>query len=75
VKVKGWKTMDTGLSYETSLARKLHLQTQLSVNNLFDEHYASMILINAPSFAGRDPRYYYPALPRNLALSVRLRWE
>jgi iron complex outermembrane recepter protein len=75
VKVKGWKTMDTGLSYETSLARKLHLQTQLSVNNLFDEHYASMILINAPSFAGRDPRYYYPALPRNFALSVRLRWE
>jgi len=73
--VKGWKTLDAGVRYETSLVRRLHLQAQLAVNNLFNEHYASMILINAPSFAGRDPRYYYPALPRNFVLSVRLRWE
>lgn len=73
--VKGWKTLDAGLRYETSLVSRLHLQAQIAVNNLFNEHYASMILINAPSFAGRDPRYYYPALPRNFALSVRLRWE
>ena len=75
VMVKGWKTLDAGVRYETSLVRRLHLQAQLAVNNLFNEHYASMILINAPSFAGRDPRYYYPALPRNFVLSVRLRWE
>jgi iron complex outermembrane receptor protein len=73
--VKGWKTLDAGIHFEASLARKLNLHAQLVVNNLFNERYASMILINAPSFAGRDPRYYYPALPRNFALSVRLRWE
>lgn len=73
--VKGWKTLDAGVRYDTSVVSRLHLQAQLAVNNLFNEHYASMILINAPSFAGRDPRYYYPALPRNFMLSVRLRWE
>jgi len=32
------------------------------VANLFDQAYASMILVNA---TGRAPRYYYPGLPRN----------
>ncbi len=53
VKVAGWKTLDAGLHYEIRLAKKINLQVQLAVNNLFNEHYASMILINAPSFAGR----------------------
>lgn len=75
VLVKGWKTLDAGVRYETKLLGKLHLNVQLAVNNLLNEHYASMILINAPSFNGRAPRYYYPALPRNFALSLRLRWE
>jgi iron complex outermembrane receptor protein len=75
VLVKGWKTLDVGVRYETKLLQKLHLNAQLAVNNLLNEHYASMILINAPSFNGRAPRYYYPALPRNFALSLRLLWE
>ncbi|MCG8580201.1 MAG: TonB-dependent receptor [Bacteroidales bacterium] len=37
----------------------------LGVNNISDTHYASMLLINAPSFGNKSPRYYYPALPRN----------
>ena len=32
-------------------------------NNIMDKYYASMILINAPSFGNNQPRYYYPALP------------
>ena len=35
------------------------------IKNAADRHYASMILINAPSFGGAPPRYYYPAEPRN----------
>jgi iron complex outermembrane receptor protein len=35
------------------------------IQNLFDVKYASMILVNAPSFGGRPPRYYYPGLPIN----------
>ncbi len=35
------------------------------INNLFDEHYASMILVNASSFGGAAPRYFYPGQDRN----------
>jgi len=75
VKVQGWKTVDAGLSYETTFGRTLHLRAQLALTNVFNEHYASMVLINAPSFGGRAPRYYYPAMPRNFAFNVGLRWE
>lgn len=75
VLISDWKTIDISLRYEYLFLKKIHLQTQITVNNLFDEHYASMILINAPSFGGRAPRYYYPAMPRNFAFTMRLRWE
>jgi iron complex outermembrane receptor protein len=42
------------------------------IKNLFDTHYASMILINAPSFGGRPPRYYYPGTPRHFYMGIRL---
>jgi len=42
------------------------------IRNLFDAHYASMILINAPSFGGSAPRYYYPGSPRYYYLGIRL---
>ena len=35
------------------------------INNLFDTSYASMVLINAASFGGNSPRYYYPGEPIN----------
>ena len=34
-------------------------------NNLTDTHYASMVVVNAIGFAGSEPRYYYPGLPRH----------
>lgn len=39
--------------------------TFIGVNNLFDEHYAAMIAVNARSFGTAAPRIYYPSLPRN----------
>jgi iron complex outermembrane recepter protein len=42
------------------------------LQNLFDTHYASMILINATSFNGALPRYYYPGAPRNWYTSVQV---
>ncbi|HAZ04648.1 MAG: hypothetical protein A2W90_06740 [Bacteroidetes bacterium GWF2_42_66] len=43
-----------------------------SIQNLFDARYASMILVNAPSFGNNLPRYYYPASPRNWSLGLRI---
>jgi len=40
------------------------------INNLFDKKYASGIVINARGFGGRNPRYYYPGLPRNYFISL-----
>lgn len=42
------------------------------INNLFNTHYASMYLINAPSFGSTPPRYYYPGLPRNYYLTIQV---
>jgi iron complex outermembrane receptor protein len=50
----------------------VHLALQGGIRNLFDVHYASMILINAPSFGGSAPRYYYPGMPREFHLGIKL---
>ena len=42
------------------------------VRNLLDEHYAAMILVNAPSFGGSLPRYYYPGMPQNYFVSLKI---
>jgi len=44
------------------------------VKNLLDTHYAAMILVNAPSFGGAPPRYFYPGEPRNLFVSLTLKF-
>jgi iron complex outermembrane receptor protein len=40
------------------------------IQNIFDMHYASMLAVNAPSFGGNPPRYYYPGNPRNFYISI-----
>ncbi len=54
---------------------KLSLSISSGVQNLFDTHYASMILINATSVGTQAPRYYYPGLPRNFKSTVSLRYS
>ncbi len=51
---------------------KLDIDISTGVNNLFGKSYASGIVINAIGFGGRDPRYYYPGLPRNYYISLSL---
>ena len=52
---------------------KINLNIITGVKNLFDEKYASMILINAKGFGGKKPRYYYPGLPRNYFISLNIK--
>lgn len=54
--------------------RLLNLDWKINggINNLFNTHYASMYLINAPSFGTTPPRYYYPGLPRNYYVTVQI---
>ncbi|HKL32980.1 MAG TPA: TonB-dependent receptor, partial [Tangfeifania sp.] len=54
---------------------KLKLELKAGIQNVFDVHYASMLAVNAPSFGGNLPRYYYPGNPRNYFVSVLIGWR
>ncbi len=50
------------------------LQVNFGINNLTDTRYASMLQVNAQGFGGRQPRYFYPGLPRNFYGGIGFRW-
>ncbi|MFL2990846.1 MAG: TonB-dependent receptor [Cytophagales bacterium] len=66
-----YSVIDLKLSRLYSL-KNLVINISTGVNNLFDKRYASGIVINARGFGGRDPRFYYPGLPRNYFISLSL---
>ncbi|MDG1729876.1 MAG: TonB-dependent receptor [Algibacter sp.] len=51
--------------YQANLNKTLKLNIFFGVNNIFNEQYASQILINASGFGGNAPRYFYPGNPVN----------
>ncbi|MEM8528646.1 MAG: TonB-dependent receptor [Bacteroidota bacterium] len=63
------------LGYRLDLGKNWQLDFSGGINNIFNEQYASMLLINAGSFGGRAPRYYYPGLPRNFYGGVNMRYR
>ncbi len=48
------------------------IDVHAGLNNVFNEKYAAMVLINAGSFGGNAPRYYYPGMPANWYGGVKL---
>jgi iron complex outermembrane receptor protein len=61
--------------YRKSLSANWHLNIYGGIHNITDTHYAAMILINAPSFGGSPPRYYYPGEPRNYFGGISLSYQ
>jgi len=57
-----------------SLSSQWSLHLYAGIRNATANHSASMLLINAPSFGGAPPRYYYPAEPRNYFGGVSIRF-
>lgn len=51
--------------YSTQVGEKINIDLKVGVNNVMNEHYASMVLVNAVGFGNSSPRYFYPGLPRN----------
>ncbi len=68
----GYNKVGAKLSMDLNMS-KFRSTIYCGVDNLFNTHYASMVLINAPSFGNNSPRYYYPGLPFSVygGLSVR----
>jgi iron complex outermembrane receptor protein len=69
-----YQLINTKVGYQLSW-KNISIDVYAGINNLLDEKYASMIAINAGSFGGNLPRYYYPGLPRNFYTGVRLGME
>ncbi len=66
-----YSTLDAQLGYKYEW-RRMSIDINGGIRNILNEQYASMILINAGSFGGNAPRYYYPGLPRNFYGNFRL---
>lgn len=62
------------IGYQRKLVKNLKLNIFLGINNIFDEVYASQILINASSFGGSLPRYFYPGNPVNYYSGIHLNY-
>lgn len=67
-----YQVVNVKLGYRKSLGSNWQLDLYGGINNLFDEKYASMLQINAGSFGGSAPRYYYPGEPINFYSGLRL---
>ncbi len=69
-----YQLLNTKLGYRSNERKKIQFNVFVGVNNIFDEKYASMLLINAGSFGGNPPRYYYPGEPTNYYAGANLKY-
>ena len=65
-----YNVVNLKLGYRKTIGH-FDINAYAGINNLLDEKYASMILVNAGSWTG-PPRYYYSGLPINYYAGVRL---
>ncbi len=70
---EAYNVINAKIGYQFQLGKHCSMNAALGINNVWDEKYASMLLINAGSFGGAAPRYYYPGLPRNYYGSLKLK--
>jgi iron complex outermembrane receptor protein len=67
-----YQVVNLKVGYQAGFHSHWQLELYGGVNNLFDEKYASMLQINAGSFGGSAPRYYYPGEPVNFYAGLKL---
>jgi len=64
----------TNVRYGTTIFQKLNLGIVLGLDNVFNTRYAQSVLINARSFGGSEPRYFYPGNGSNYYSSLQLKY-
>ncbi len=65
---------NTRLGYSREFSPSFSAGIDFGINNIFDKTYAQSVLINARSFGGSEPRYFYPGNDRNYYGGLRLRY-
>ncbi len=74
LKYGSYKTIDLKLTWDKSWSGILKgMQLYAGIRNLFNERYASMILVNAQALGGSAPRYYYPGEPVNFYAGMKIK--
>ncbi len=53
----------------------LNMEAGITIENIFNTKYASMLAVNARSFGNSLPRYYYPGNPRNILFGVKIFYQ
>ena len=62
------------IGYKNQDLKKLKINIFVGVDNLFGVSYASQILINARSYNGNPPRYYYPGITINYYSGIEINY-
>ena len=66
---------NTRLGIQKDLGSNLNINLNVGVNNVFNKRYAQSVLINASSFGGNEPRYFYPGNDRNFYANIQLAYK
>ena len=69
-----YKLTNIKMGYKFSIQDKIKLNLFFGLDNIFNETYSSQILINAKSFDGKQPRYFYPGYPVNYYSGIRINY-
>jgi len=70
-----YELLHAKIGFKNILGKRLSYDISLGANNILDTQYASQIQINARSFGGNAPRYFYPGLPFNMYGGINLRYR
>jgi iron complex outermembrane recepter protein len=62
---ESYSLFNARINVQFTLGDKLISMLYAGINNITDSSYASMVVVNALSVNGSEPRYYYPGMPRN----------
>jgi iron complex outermembrane receptor protein len=71
-KYTGYKLVGVKIVYESKFFKRYGLSLYTGIQNLFNEQYASMVLVNAPQLGTATPRYYYPGNPRSFYAGLKI---
>jgi len=72
---ESYQLVNSKIGYKSKESKKLQFDVFIGLSNLFNEKYASMLLINAGSFGGNAPRYYYPGEPSNYYSGINIKYN
>ena len=70
-----YKLVNVKIGYRKELFSNFILNLYAGIRNVFNEKYASMILVNATGFNNAAPRYYYPGPPVNYFAGLSISYK